>query len=114
MRLTAVQISPQKNLLWKKILDSSAAMENMAQKNDWTGLAGLIDQRQLLLNEFFDDTIASLHRQELDKIRLDIERIQDRDVELLNKSKGNRDHIAESLAKITKGKRMNKSYQSLN
>jgi len=114
MSIYSVQTNPEKHQLWQKILASSAAMENLAQQNDWPGLATMLDQRQLLLNKFFDDAIASLHKQELDKIRDDIEIIQRRDGELLKNSKDNRDYVAESLAKITRGKRMSKSYQSPN
>jgi len=112
--MNIVQEKTEKHQLWQKIMDSSTAMENLAQKNDWTGLATLLDQRQTLLNQFFNDEVAGLHRQELDKIREDIALIQHRDGELLQNGKDNRDFIAESLSRITRGKRMNKSYQSFN
>jgi len=70
---------PKKAKIWQEILDSSAKMEEVAQKNDWQQLAKLVDNRQKLLNKFFRKPVAESQVQALHQIQADIQLILEQD-----------------------------------
>ncbi len=97
--------------IWQQILDSSTAMQEVAEKNDWVALNELIESRQKLLKTFFSNDLAQHQQERLKQIRDDIQQILRQDAHTKKLSRRNKDILAKGLQTLSKGKQALKDYR---
>ena len=106
-----IQPQQQKHKIWQQILASSTVIEEVALQNDWDTLNELIESRQQLLNQFFNEPIARDRAIELQKIRDDIRVILRQDEHTKALSTQNKKTLAQALRKLKTGKSALKNYR---
>ena len=97
--------------IWQQILKSSAEMQEVAEKNDWSALNELIESRQQLLTQFFSEAVARNQQQRLQQIREDIQTILQQDARTRKLTLSNKEILAKGLKTLSKGKQAIRSYR---